>query len=139
MDIRIATLEDNEIGTIDEKLYISYTPALSFMRVEWPTLARWHIHPLQEVLAFSEAVKNGFTSRSKTAADYGEEVEDIDIENARDMARTKELGLHYPVYPSLTDGSIPAGPVTEAGLKLQEMERKALIDALMKMAEAEAA
>lgn len=70
-----------------------------YMRVEWRTPARGHIHPLQEVLAFSEAVKNGFTSRSKTAADYGQEVEDIDIENARDMARTRELGLHLPGLP----------------------------------------
>lgn len=110
-----------------------------YMRVEWRAPARGHIHPLQEVMAFIEAVKHGFTSRSKVAAEFGEEIEDIDIENARDMLRTKELELAYPVYPSLIDATVPSGPETEASLKLQDLERKALIDALLKMAEAESA
>jgi lambda family phage portal protein len=110
-----------------------------YMRVEWRAPARGHIHPLQEVMAFIEAVRNGFTSRSKVAAEFGDELEEIDFENARDLSRAKELQLHYPVYPSLTDGSIPTGPETVASLKLQDLERKALIDALLKMAEAETA
>ena len=110
-----------------------------YMRVDWRVPARGHIHPLQEVMAFIEAVKHGFTSRSKVAAEFGDEIEEIDFENARDIARAKELQLNYPVYPSLSDASIPVGPETQASLRLQELERKALIDALLKMAEAEAA
>jgi len=69
--------------------------------VEWMTPARGHIHPLQEITAFSEAVKNGFTSRKRVAASFGEDVEDIDLENSEDQTRAKLLKLLYPIYEKL--------------------------------------
>lgn len=69
--------------------------------VEWMAPARGHIHPLQEIRAFSEAVKNGFTSRKRVAASFGEDVEDIDLENKEDQTRAKLLNLLYPIYEKL--------------------------------------
>ncbi|MDH0123292.1 phage portal protein [Brucella intermedia] len=69
--------------------------------VEWMVPARGHIHPLQEIMAFAEAVKNGFTSRKRVAASFGEDVEDIDLENSEDQTRAKMLKLLYPIYEKL--------------------------------------
>lgn len=69
--------------------------------IEWMAPARGHIHPLQEITAFAEAVKNGFTSRKRVAASFGEDVEDIDTENAEDQTRAKLLKLLYPIYEKL--------------------------------------
>lgn len=65
------------------------------------TPARGTIHPLQEIAAFSQAVRNGFTSRKRVAASFGEDIEDIDDENEVDQERAKRKDLRYPVYPAL--------------------------------------
>ncbi|MGQ5718857.1 phage portal protein [Pseudochrobactrum asaccharolyticum] len=69
--------------------------------IEWMAPARGHIHPVQEIEAFTKAVENGFTSRKRVAAAYGEDVEDIDLENAEDMKRARAAGMIYPVYPAV--------------------------------------
>ena len=69
--------------------------------ISWLNPARGHIHPVQEIAAFAEAVRNGFTSRKRVAASFGEDSEKIDAENARDQERAKRLGLQYGVYPAL--------------------------------------
>ncbi|KQQ72432.1 hypothetical protein ASF70_12950 [Rhizobium sp. Leaf321] len=63
--------------------------------------ARGHINPVQEVAAFTEAVLNGFTSRKHVANSFGQDIEDIDEDNAIDQERARLLGLRYPVYPGL--------------------------------------
>jgi len=69
--------------------------------VEWMPPARGHVHPVQEIEAFAKAVTNGFTSRKRVAAQFGEDVEDIDAENEADQKRAAEKKLAYPVYPGL--------------------------------------
>lgn len=68
---------------------------------DWMTPARGHIHPLQEIAAFSQAVRDGFTSRKRVASSFGEDIEDIDDENEIDQARAKSKDLRYTIYPSL--------------------------------------
>ncbi len=69
--------------------------------IEWMPPARGHIHPLQEITAFNEAIKNGITSRKRVAAGFGWNIEDIDRENAEDQTRAKMLKLLYPIYEKL--------------------------------------
>jgi lambda family phage portal protein len=68
---------------------------------DWMTPARGTIHPLQEIAAFSQAVRDGFTSRKRVAASFGEDIEDIDDENESDQLRAQDKNLRYPVYPAL--------------------------------------
>ncbi|ARQ56886.1 phage portal protein [Rhizobium sp. Kim5] len=93
--------------------------------VEWMTPKRGHIHPLQEIQAVVEAIKNGIMSRKRAVAQLGEDVEDIDAEIALETARAMFLKLGYPVYgldkvapdvsgagepPGEADGSKPSSP-----------------------------
>ncbi|WP_428427311.1 phage portal protein [Pararhizobium sp.] len=105
-----------------------------YMRVEWMPPARGHIHPLQEVNAFISAVQNGFTSRSKVAAEMGYDIEEIDLENAKDGIRAETLRVAYPVY----DGQAAMAETPESAA-LKVLVQQAVMDALMKMGEAEAA
>ena len=56
---------------------------------------------MQEVAALKEALAAGFISRKRMASIYGDDVEDIDEENALDQQRSMKLGLKYSVYPGL--------------------------------------
>ncbi|UFS81552.1 MULTISPECIES: phage portal protein [Rhizobium] len=104
-----------------------------YMRVEWMPPARGHIHPIQEVTAFMLAVQNGFTSRQQVASEFGYDIEEIDLQNAKDSARAGELRLPYPVYEGAG-----AMPQTQAAGAVQALAQKAVMDALFKMAEEEA-
>ncbi len=68
---------------------------------DWMTPARGHIHPLQEIPAYSQAVRDGFTGRKRVASSFGEDIKDIDDENEADQARARSKDLRYPVYPAL--------------------------------------
>lgn len=72
-----------------------------WFEIEWMAPARGHIHPLQEITAFREAVASGFTSRKRVAASFGEDIEDIDAENAEDQQRARRMKLLYPLYEKL--------------------------------------
>lgn len=69
--------------------------------VEFMAPARGHIHPVQEVAALKEAMRIGVISRKRVASMYGDDVEDIDEENALDQQRAMRLGLKYDVYGAL--------------------------------------
>lgn len=69
-----------------------------YFDIEWMCPKRGHIHPLQEIQAVVEAIKNGIMSRKRAVAQLGEDVEDIDAEIALEMARAIFLKLGYPVY-----------------------------------------
>ncbi|NKL63305.1 phage portal protein [Rhizobium leguminosarum] len=72
-----------------------------YFEIEWITPARGYINPIQEVAAYSEAIKNGLSSRKRVSNSFGEDVEDIDEDNAADQARARGYGLQYPIYPAL--------------------------------------
>lgn len=84
--------------------------------VEWMTPKRGHIHPLQEIQAVAQAIENGIMSRKRAVAQLGEDVEDIDAENALDMARSILLGLKYPVYGAGTPAA--NGEAADTGLPM---------------------
>lgn len=64
--------------------------AVKWMPQGWP-----YLHPVQDVQAQSEAIRNGFTSRSAVVSEQGEDAEQIDAEQAADNERADELGLKY--------------------------------------------
>jgi lambda family phage portal protein len=69
--------------------------------IEFMPPARGHIHPVQEVAALREAIRIGVISRKRVASMFGDDVEDIDEENALDQQRAMRLGLKYDVYGGL--------------------------------------
>lgn len=91
-----------------------------WMDMEWMAPARGYIHPVQEIEAFAKAVKNGFTSRKRVAAQFGEDVEDIDDENHTDQNRSSSMALAYDVYgggtTSLSDMIEQYGAAVRAGV-----------------------
>lgn len=104
------------------------------MRVEWMPPARGHVHPVQEVMAFMMAVQAGFTSRAQVAAEFGYDIEEIDLQNAKGSARAGELRLPYSVY----EGAGKMGP-TQISEIVKALQKKSVMDALKKMVEEEAA
>lgn len=72
-----------------------------YKEIVWMNLARGHIHPVQEISAYVEAIRAGITSRKRVAAALGEDAEEIDAENARDQQRARNLGLQKATYPAL--------------------------------------
>lgn len=76
------------------------------------------------------AVQAGFTSRSKVAAEFGFDIEDIDLENAADSQRAQIEGIAYSVYDGWKDQ-----PVKPEMLEIRRQQQAAVIEALKKMAE----
>jgi lambda family phage portal protein len=56
----------------------------------WP-----YLHPVQDIEATQKAIRIGITSRQSAVAEQGEDVEDIDQEQADDNARADALELAY--------------------------------------------
>ncbi|CUW93628.1 hypothetical protein [Agrobacterium genomosp. 2] len=88
---------------------------------DWMHPARGHIHPQQEIAAFSQAVQDGFTSRKRATSSFREDIEDIDDEIEIDQARARSKDLRCTIYPALdTD--------TEAVLRTLEEDPDAETD-----------
>jgi len=71
--------------------------------VKWNPQGWPYMHPVQDVAAEKEAVRDGFRSRSQVVADRGDDAEAIDLEQAADNARADALGLKHD-----SDGRTPA-------------------------------
>lgn len=69
---------------------------------------RRYIHPVQDIEAQKAAVRAGFRTRRSVVAEYGEDVEQVDAEQAADNARADALGLEYDSDPREADPA-PAG------------------------------
>jgi lambda family phage portal protein len=80
--------------------------AVKWMPQSWP-----YLHPVQDVEASKAAVRAGFTSRAAIVAEYGEDTEAIDAEQAADNARADDLGLRYD-SDGRTSG-VAAKPITD--------------------------
>lgn len=63
--------------------------------VKWMPPKWQYLHPVQDVQAQKEAIRNGFTSRQSVVAENGEDAEAIDAEQQADNARADALGLRY--------------------------------------------
>lgn len=93
-----------------------------YMEVEWMAPAREHIHPLQQIQAYAEAVKAGLNARKRLAAAMGEDIEDIDTDNENDLKRSKAAGLHYSVYQPQSEtetGGTLASAVDDYGVAVR--------------------
>lgn len=66
-----------------------------WLAVKWIPQGWPYLHPLQDVQAAEQAVRDGFRSRSQVVSEQGEDAEVIDAEQAADNARADELGLRY--------------------------------------------
>jgi lambda family phage portal protein len=55
---------------------------------------KW-VDPAKEVAAYLDAIAGGLTSRERVIAEQGEDIEQIDVENARAAVREGRLGLAY--------------------------------------------
>ena len=66
-----------------------------YQAVKWITPGWAWVDPLKDAMANQLAVENGFSTRAIVVSERGENVEDIDRENASDKKREKELGLQY--------------------------------------------
>lgn len=85
-------------------------------------------------MAFMMAVQAGFTSREQVTAEFGYDIKEIDLQNAKDAARAVELRLPYTVYEDAGEmGAIQISEIVKA------LQKKSVMDALIKMVEEEAA
>ncbi len=89
--------------------------------IEFMPPARGHIHPVQEVAAYKEANRCGYISRKRIASMFGDDVEDIDEENAIDQQRAMRLGLRYDVYGALEGMSFDA--ILQSTMVEDELEK----------------
>ncbi|BDA85477.1 phage portal protein [Aureimonas sp. SA4125] len=69
-----------------------------YLRAQWTPPARGYVHPVQDIQAYSAAIRAGITSRKRVAGQLGEDVRQIDLENAQDQAAATELKLRYSTY-----------------------------------------
>ena len=150
---RVGVIQYHMLGRFNERTYARWvssailagrwTPPAGakpedYLRVKWMPAPRGHIHPVQEVNAYKEAVKAGFKSRSEVAAEYGEDVVQIDMENAADQARARALKLSYSVYPELTGEATPL-PDTVSSVKVDAIAEADAAKEVDKLGTAQAA
>jgi capsid protein len=57
------------------------------------------VDPLKDANAAIQQIKFGLTSRATVVNENGEDIEQIDKENAQDQQRVKRLGLQYGDTP----------------------------------------
>lgn len=73
--------------------------------VQWiPPRWDW-VDPLKDIQAQILAMEAGLTSRRKVVEATGYDIEEVDRENASDMARVSALGLSYRASPGETQGA----------------------------------
>ena len=76
-----------------------------YLRVRWVPQGWPYIHPVQDVAAKQQEIRAGLTSRTAAILGKGEDPEQVDDENAADLARAQRLGLSYDTHAP--DGSTP--------------------------------
>jgi lambda family phage portal protein len=81
-----------------------------YSKVIWTPQAWTYIHPVQDVQAGKEAVRNGFASRASIVSELGEDPQAVDAQQAADNARADALGLKFD-----SDGRQPANGAAVPG------------------------
>jgi lambda family phage portal protein len=83
---------------------------LAFTSVKWVPPVRQWVDPAKEIGATLKAIRGGLGSRDTAASAQGFDVEEIDIENARDQERADEAGLVYDSNArDRTEAGMPTG------------------------------
>lgn len=82
----------------------------AYYAVKWMP-QRWaYLHPVQDVESDIKAIQAGFTSRADVLAEYGEDAERIDAQQAADNKRADDLGLVYSSDGRVSNALPPPAP-----------------------------
>ena len=66
-----------------------------YMEVKWMTQGWKWVDPVKDTTAAVMQIREGLTSRTAVVSESGEDVEQIDAENAEDARRQRGMGLEY--------------------------------------------
>jgi capsid protein len=80
------------------------------------------VDPLKDANAAIQQIKFGLTSRATVVNEKGEDIEQIDRENAQDQQRVKRLGLQYGDPPTRQ----PARKASVETLRLDDDDKQTL-------------
>ncbi|MCO1349965.1 phage portal protein (plasmid) [Burkholderia vietnamiensis] len=72
-----------------------YRRRRDYLRVRWVPQGWPYIHPVQDVTAKRMEIRSGLASRSGAVLSRGDDPEQVDRENADDLARERRLGIRY--------------------------------------------
>ena len=87
-----------------------------WQRVIWTPQAWPYLHPVQDVQATKEAIRNGLTSRSAVVSELGEDAAVVDANQAADNKRADELKVKYDSDGRNARGGSKPGQLGEAPL-----------------------
>lgn len=87
--------------------------AADYLDVKWMTQGWKWVDPVKDTTAAVLQIKSGLTSRTAVVSESGEDIEQIDAENAEDMRRQRALGLEYGEKQEAAKA--PAGKKAQAG------------------------
>lgn len=76
-----------------------------YRRIDWQPPGWQWVKPLEDVMAAVMKIRAGLSSREAEVATMGNNVEDIDVANARDRDRAKQSNLVYDTDASQTNKS----------------------------------
>ncbi|MDC6127202.1 phage portal protein, partial [Burkholderia gladioli] len=80
-----------------------YRRRRDYLRVRWVPQGWPYIHPVQDVTAKRMEIRSGLASRSGAVLARGDDPEQVDNENAADLAREQRLGLRYDTLVPVED------------------------------------
>ncbi|WP_186193193.1 phage portal protein [Burkholderia gladioli] len=80
-----------------------YRRRRDYFRVRWVPQGWPYIHPVQDVTAKRMEIRSGLASRSGAVLARGDDPEQVDNENAADLAREQRLGLRYDTLVPVED------------------------------------
>ncbi|HDR8956747.1 MULTISPECIES: phage portal protein [Burkholderia] len=72
-----------------------YRRRRDYLRVRWVPQGWPYIHPVQDVTAKRMEIRSGLASRTGAVLSRGDDPEQVDNENAADLARERRLGIRY--------------------------------------------
>ncbi|MBO1853981.1 phage portal protein [Burkholderia cenocepacia] len=72
-----------------------YRRRRDYLRVRWVPQGWPYIHPVQDVTAKRMEIRSGLASRTGAVLSRGDDPEQVDQENAADLARERRLGIRY--------------------------------------------
>ncbi|NTX27644.1 phage portal protein [Burkholderia pyrrocinia] len=72
-----------------------YRSRRAYLRVRWVPQGWPYIHPVQDVTAKRMEIRSGLASRTGAVLSRGDDPEQVDQENADDLARERRLGIRY--------------------------------------------
>ncbi|HDR9133949.1 phage portal protein [Burkholderia vietnamiensis] len=82
-----------------------YRRRREYLRVRWVPQGWPYIHPVQDVTAKRMEIRSGLASRTGAVLSRGDDPEQVDQENADDLARERRLGIRYDTLDPIDGAS----------------------------------